>query len=264
MTFRSIARRLIRLSTGLEVIKIGEDAAYVIPEKRLKRQEWLPHSAMLKTMFRDLDVNLVIDVGANQGQFGGSLREFYDGPIISFEPVADTFERLQATAAGDSQWTVVRSALGDRDSTMTMRVPRNSVFSSLLPLNDYSARHFGQLEEESRSEEVQVRRLDDLLQARGIDVRDRRLFLKLDTQGFDLQVFDGARGILDTVVAMQSEVSLVPIYEGMPHWTTSVARYEAAGYAVAAMYPVTREAWRVIEFDCLLVKIPQAAIDSAG
>jgi FkbM family methyltransferase len=263
MTFRSIARRLINLSTGLEVIKIGEDAAYVIQEKRLKRQEWMPHSAMLKTMFRDLGVNLVIDVGANEGQFGRSLREFYDGPIISFEPVADTFKRLQAKAAGDSQWTVVRSALGVRDSTMTMRVPKNSVFSSLLPLNNYSARRFGQVEEESRSEEVQVRRLDDLLRTMGVNVCDRRLFLKLDTQGFDLEVFEGAQGILDAVVAMQSEVSLVAIYEGIPHWTTSVAKYEAAGYGVAAMYPVTREEWRVIEFDCLMVKVPQLAVDRA-
>ena len=51
---------------------------------------------------------------------------------------------------------------------------------------------------------------------------------------------------------MQSEVSLIPIYEDMPHWTESIEMYEAAGFGVVGLYPVTRDDGRVIEYDCLL------------
>jgi hypothetical protein len=83
----------------------------------------------------------------------------------------------------------------------------------------------------------------------------KRLFLKLDTQGFDLEVFKGLGMYTDQVSLIQSEVSLLPIYDGMPHWTQSIEAYEQAGFSVAGMFPVTRtRSGRVIEYDCLLLR----------
>jgi hypothetical protein len=56
------------------------------------------------------------------------------------------------------------------------------------------------------------------------------------------------------VHALQSEVSLIPVYEGMPHWTESLRVYEEAGFSVAAMIPVANDGLRVVEYDCLLVR----------
>jgi hypothetical protein len=82
----------------------------------------------------------------------------------------------------------------------------------------------------------------------------RNIFLKLDTQGFDAEVFKGLGSRLDDVRVLQSEISLIPIYENMPHWTESIALYESAGFGVAGMFPVNWDAGRVVEYDCLLTR----------
>ena len=78
-------------------------------------------------------------------------------------------------------------------------------------------------------EEVPVRRLDALLDAITADVPDRRLYLKLDTQGYDLEAFAGMGERTAEVCAMQSEVAVMPIYDGMPMMAEALATYAAAG-----------------------------------
>jgi hypothetical protein len=138
--------------------------------------------------------------------------------------------------------------------TAAINVASSSVFSSFLRANDFSLKRFPR--SAANSEElVSVERLDDVLARLGGNVNQRRLFLKLDTQGYDLEVFNGLGRYQDQIAVMQSEVSLVTIYEGMPHWTESINAYERAGLFVAGMFPVTRDrAGRVIEYDCLLVR----------
>ncbi|MGO9527578.1 MAG: FkbM family methyltransferase [Verrucomicrobiia bacterium] len=97
------------------------------------------------------------------------------------------------------------------------------------------------------------RRLDDVLDEVAPDCHRKRIFLKMDTQGYDLKVFKGLGNKLDHIVAIQSEVSLIPIYENMPHRTDSISLYERAGFGVAGLFPVTLDACRVIEHDCLMV-----------
>ena len=88
----------------------------------------------------------------------------------------------------------------------------------------------------------------------GID--SPKVFLKMDTQGFDLQVFRGLGEKAGHVVAIQSELSVLSLYEGAPRWTEAVRFYEDEGFAVAGLYPVTegQGGEGVIEFDCLMVR----------
>ena len=55
---------------------------------------------------------------------------------------------------------------------------------------------------------------------------------------------------------MQAELALMTIYEGMPRLPGALADYEAAGFEVTALYPVSRErrTARVLEFDCVMVR----------
>ena len=72
---------------------------------------------------RDQAIDLVLDVGANQGQWARELRaEGYIGTLVSFEPFAEAFDRLDEAAAGDAAWDARRMALGDR--TRRSRPPR--------------------------------------------------------------------------------------------------------------------------------------------
>src|SRR5699024_10673372 len=83
-----------------------------------------------------------------------------------------------------------------------------------------------------------------------------RLYLKLDTQGYDLEAFAGLGERTRDIVAMQSEVALLQIYEGMPRLPPAIETYEGAGFEVTGMFPVTREkdTGRVLEFDCVLAR----------
>lgn len=257
---RRRVKRLFERLSGYEVERLG-DRSFVLLHRKQRADAWFSHASQMRSIVEKFGIDLVIDVGANEGQFALALRSFYGGEILSFEPVASAFEKLAAAAALDPAWQVRRLALGSRASTQAIHVAERSVFSSLLPANAYSARRFGQGTRAASTEVVSVRRLEDVLDE--IRPAARRIFLKLDTQGYDTEVFRGAGNWLARVVALQSEVSLVAIYEGMPHWTDTVAVYEAAGFGVVAMFPVTQDAGRVIEYDCLMTKAATTSLETA-
>ena len=83
-----------------------------------------------------------------------------------------------------------------------------------------------------------------------------RAYLKMDTQGFDLQVFEGATGVLDQFVGMQSEACCVPIYDDMPRLPEQMLAYEKLGFETVGMFAVFRDrpTMRVIEFDLVMVR----------
>ena len=204
-----------------------------------------------------LDVNVVLDVGANRGQFAKRLRrDGYTGRIVSFEPIPHIADQLEKAAAEDPDWQVVRCALGDRDQQVEMNVGvGEGRYSSLLPASRFGRTWSSRIDAHDPVS-VSVRRLDGLFEESVAGVADPRVYLKLDTQGYDLQAFAGAGELVTRFVGMQSEMSLVPLYDGMPHLTEQLTTYEAAGFQVTGMFPVIidRPTMRVIEFDTVMVR----------
>jgi FkbM family methyltransferase len=225
---------------------------------RRKKLGHLTASSHLQRLLHVLDANCVIDGGANHGQYGLQLRQLgFTGRIVSFEPVRATFEALQRKCAGDAAWRCVNAALGARESTLRINVTRGSGFASFLDPSRYGVQRFG---DEALAidavEDVPVRRLDDMFSEVCEGIAAPRVFLKMDTQGYDLEVFNGAQRVLDRVVGLQSELSLKPIYEGMPDFQEALAAYRSKGFAITGMYPVSRDhaSLAVIEYDCLMRK----------
>jgi FkbM family methyltransferase len=247
-------KRLLEGLTGYDIEKVG-DKSFALVAQKDRADAWFSYYAQLRSIIEELEIDLVIDVGANEGQFARSLRFFYDGEICSFEPVSSVFARLEAFASSDRNWHVYNYALGSQESTQTINVHNYSVFSSFLKTNDYSVKHFGDQVIDKGSEIVSVRRFDNVLDEIAPDNENRRMFIKIDTQGYDKEVFKGIGNKMKCVNAFQSEVSLIPIYEGMPHWTESIAIYERNGFGVVGMFPVTRDSLRIIEYDCLLKRV---------
>ncbi|WP_328495388.1 FkbM family methyltransferase [Streptomyces sp. NBC_00414] len=205
-------------------------------------------------------VNCVFDVGANSGQYGKGLRRFgYTGRIVSFEPVAATFAKLQKSAENDPDWHVYNFALGREEGVQSIHVDWKSM-NSLLPPSEYGKERYRRFAK-GRTEEIEIRRLDDVMQKALEGVENPRPYLKMDTQGFDMEVFAGAGERISEFVGMQSEVAALRLYEGSPAMGDAVAAYEAAGFGVTGMYPVTREpaTGRVVEFDCVMVRAPSVA-----
>ena len=250
--FRDAVERI----AGYEIQRIGS-GSYAFIKSTHSAEVWSSYRSQLRGMLESLRIDLVIDVGANQGQFGTSLRQFYSGPIMSFEPVSSAYEICSRKAAEAGNWQVFKYALGEAPAEQPIFVSNRTVFSSLLKANDFSAQKFGADSQQSTQEIISIRRLDEFAKEAKLSLAGKRIFLKLDTQGYDQYAFNGAGALLSQVQMMQSEVSAIPIYEGMPRWTDAIASYENAGFGVCGMFPVSRDAGRVIEFDCLLAR-PQA------
>lgn len=250
---RSRTKQALERLSGCTIERLG-GRSLVMMDNRRPLDAWFLQRVQLKSTLQRLAVDLVLDVGANTGKFGRQLRTVYSGDLISFEPVASVFRKLEDASSGDPRWKARQFALGRTESHQTINVSGATNFSSLLKTNAFCSEQFGMRAVGSREETVHVRRLDDALADDVHDLQGRRLFLKMDTQGYDLEVFAGAGRALDQVVALQSEVSMVPIYDGMPHWTESIAEYERAGFSVAGMIPVSWDSRRVIEYDCLLTR----------
>lgn len=212
-------------------------------------------STNLANVIEKKKVGCIIDVGANAGQYGKFLRNIgYTGYILSFEPVSHVFEKLQSTAQHDPRWRCYRSALGDRDEVKGIHVYESTVFSSFLDANDYSRKIWNSLNR-SHVEEVQVRRLEDIYLELMHDIGSVGCMLKMDTQGYDANVFEGARGILRNIDVLQSEIATIGIYEHMPDGLDMLKLFREHGYYISGMFPINREeSLAAIEFDCLLVK----------
>lgn len=220
-------------------------------ERELTRFLSAHHVAWL---LRELKVSCVLDVGANVGQFAETLRGHgYRGQIVSFEPLPHLVAVLGAKAAQDPAWRVMPFAVGETEGTFDMHV-RDGTLSSLLPSSDFG-RGWSQRMRASRTETIEVRRLDAIWQDAVAGLDEPRVYLKLDTQGFDLRAFRGAGDRVGSLLGLQSEVSCLPIYEGMPSMTEQLAAYQAAGFQATGMFPVSRHrpTLRVIEFDVVMV-----------
>ena len=205
-------------------------------------------------VLRELRVNVVLDVGANLGQYAEMLRRSgYSGRIVSFEPVAALSATLREKAASDHRWQVHGHALGEEEGEADINVVPGTM-SSLLRASEFG-REWSQRLRTSRTETIRIRRLQDVIDDATAGVKDPRVYLKMDTQGFDLATFRGGGDRVTELLGLQSEVSCVPIYDDMPRFAEQITEYERAGFEITGMFPVSRDrsTLRVIEFDVVMV-----------
>jgi len=180
-------------------------------------------------------VDVVLDVGANAGQYGEMLRELgFGGRLVSLEPVAEAFAELERRAAADGAWDAVRVAASDADGEITLNVTGDSRSSSVLPRNERFADKAGWAPKESRR--VGARRLDGLV---GELVRPgERAYLKLDVQGYERTVLDGAGHALQRFEAIELELSVTPLYEGQPGLTEMLPLLAERGFRPVHLEPI--------------------------
>lgn len=204
-------------------------------------------------LIRRLDINIVLDVGANRGFWSRHLRlSGYGGHIVSFEPIAGNAAAIDAKRKGDSKWRAESCALGSEaelaDFTVIYSGPGDeTVLSSFLPIRQNDTRKC--------IEQVEVKRLDSFWPLLRTLAKEPRIFLKMDTQGYDPQILAGAGIVLDHVHLLQSEISVEPLYDGMMPYTAALRAYEDEGFRLMDLFVVNRtETGGVLEYDCLMAR----------
>ncbi|MCA9951888.1 MAG: FkbM family methyltransferase [Anaerolineales bacterium] len=207
------------------------------------------------TLVRDvltmLDINCVLDVGANQGQYAKNLRRIgYRGHICSFEPIKQDFETLLDAFKDDPHWTGFNFALGNENTQKPFNVATEcSAMSSFLSPTDPNWR--------LHTATVEIKRLDTIFEPimTRIGMTQPRVFLKMDTQGYDVEVIRGAQSHIDKILGLQSEISIMPIYSGMPHYLDALGFYESLDFCLFGASEAARnpDEDSLLEMNCIMV-----------
>lgn len=189
----------------------------------------------LRRLFEALEVDLVLDIGGNRGGFGRLARRLagYQGRIISYEPAPDLAEKLRARV--DPLWTVEARALAETPGPRRLNLMAQHVFNSFgtpRPQSDGEALPGNRVTGEV---EVDCVTLAQALEAAG---PCRAPYLKLDTQGWDLRILRSGREVLPKFVALQTELSMRPVYEESEDFREAYAFLTEAGFALHALTPV--------------------------
>ena len=181
-----------------------------------------------RKLLRHHNIDVVLDVGANIGQYGSELRSMgYTGQIVSFEPTSGAYRKLAKLSKKDKGWKALNISLGNQEGDITINISKNSVSSSIL--NDLP-----QLTESApeakfvESEVVQIKKLDDIVD--DLDVKGKNIFLKIDTQGYEKMVLEGAKESLNFIKGVQLEMSLIPTYDGAASFNDLRNRLESIGF----------------------------------
>jgi FkbM family methyltransferase len=197
-----------------------------------------PEIQALKRFLSAFSVDCLFDVGANRGQYATMLRKDagYKGLILSFEPNPDVFVELQKAAASDRKWHVFNMALSDFDGTASFNIMAADQFSSLKKPSGEQDAIFADRNKVTKTVEMQCRRLVTLLPELVAQHGFARPFLKMDTQGHDLSVCEGAGAVLTDMLGIQTELGVRPIYEGGTGYRTMIDWLGDRGFVPSAFF----------------------------
>ena len=220
MSFKTVVRNNLR-KLGIDVYRYNPT---VIP------------SALSRSL-QQFGIDLVLDVGANQGQFATEIRRIgFEGNILSFEPLSAAHSKLLQASNSDAKWDVYsRCALGDHDGEVVINIAKNSLSSSILPMLD-SHKDAAPGSIYQGTETSAIKTLDSV--AMPYLTEFRAPFLKIDTQGFESKVLDGAIKTLPLLRGILVELSLVPLYEGQHLWMEMIQRLQSEGFLLWMFDPV--------------------------
>lgn len=196
-----------------------------------------PESLRHLRILENFKINKILDVGGNVGGYGRSLMTLgYKGKLISFEPVSAAFQELETRSKKHANWSVVNSAIGNTDGEIEINVSANKSLSSsiadMLPAhleNAPEARYVSK-------EKVPIRKLDSIFD-QYVESGDN-VFLKIDTQGYEKTVLDGAEKSLPKIKGIQVEMSLVPLYSGEMLFPDMLRHLTDKGYMMFDLGPV--------------------------
>ncbi|MBY0332079.1 MAG: FkbM family methyltransferase [Acetobacteraceae bacterium] len=223
---------------------------------------FLEHSTRsFLTECRRAAVDVILDVGANAGQFAEGLRYCgHIGHIVSFEPLSKAHAALAAKAKDDPLWSVVpRCAVGAAEGEATIHVAGNSYSSSLLPMLE-SHRSAAPESDYVDRETCPVVTLDAFIERTFSDATTR-FGLKMDTQGFEAEVLRGLGQRRDQVEVILCEMSLTPLYAGAPTMFELCQQLAKLGYRCVALSPefADPKTGLLLQVDGVFVRAPDQA-----
>lgn len=210
---------------GLELSRRGAAWELIEPEQ-------------LRRFLARFDVDCVFDVGANAGQYGSRLREVgFSGRIISFEPNPEVVTKLRSVAQHDELWVVKEIALDSVSRPVTFNLMKEDQFSSLHSPEHSATSAFVAKNAVERKISLTTQTLDELYPSLKREFGFQRPFLKMDTQGHDVEVVKGGLSCIGGFIGLQSELAITRLYEGAPDLHSALEYYRSLGFKLSGFIP---------------------------
>lgn len=207
-------------------------------------------SAEHSSVLRSLSVDRIIDVGANRGQFSLACRVALPSvPIVAFEPIPMEAATYRKVHGGIQGIQLIESALGESNGTATLHLSKSADSSSLLPIGRRQTELFRNTVEVGTIT-VPVQRLDDLS---ALWPQCSRQLLKLDVQGFELNVLRGAVETLRTCAYVYAECSEVALYDGQALRAEVASFLQREGFSQMGRYNCQSHDGQLVQADYLFV-----------
>ena len=208
---------------------------------------------VLAYIFKKLEINVLLDIGANEGQFANKVRKNgYAEKIISFEPLKDVYKELIKNSEKDINWTTQNFALGDYNGETIINESNYSLSSSILPMTNL---HLDAKKDSSfiSQHKISIKKIDTYIQEKKLNYNN--IFLKIDTQGTENKVLDGANNNLDKIKGILCELSLDELYLGQKLWIEIIEKMKSKNYEVwylekGFQHPKNR---KVLQLDCIFL-----------
>ncbi|KGG14950.1 MULTISPECIES: FkbM family methyltransferase [unclassified Prochlorococcus] len=209
---------------------------------------------LFKEIIKSNNINIVFDVGANIGLFSIFLREIgYKGQIVCFEPISKAYSELLKNTKNQNCIIYPQSAVGDSNGEISINISGHTGCSSILPILDSHTSICPGSEYVSK-ENVPINTLDDI-STKYID-EDSNLFLKIDTQGYEWNVLDGADNTLRRCKGILIELSLLPLYLNQKLWWDIIDRLKKLGFSLWHLETVTKDpdSHRLLQLDAIFIR----------
>ena len=207
------------LRLGLDPTKVQS----LLPAATLVRYSIWPES------LRKQSNPFVVDVGANRGQFTLAVLTLKpEASIVAIEPQADCCEDLRQATCTYERATVIESAIGDHNGTVIFNHVQDDVASSILfPDTDVQRHYHGTGMTVATQKSVPIQTLDQL-----IPQHQQVALLKIDVQGYEAHVLNGASSVLARTQCVLIEVNYRQHYKGEARFTALHLQLEAHGFTL--------------------------------
>ena len=186
--------------------KVGRDSKIYNPTDEIllqNKNKWL----------KDLNIKTIIDVGANEGGFASKIRQIFpDAMIYSFEPIEDCFNKLRVNFEHDKFFKAFNVACSNTKGSSAFNINSNSGSSSMLKIGRTHLNAYPDAIEQ-KIIEIETVKLDQFFN----DIRlTEPVLLKIDVQGAEKKVLEGARELLKKIKIVFIELSFQSLYNGQP------------------------------------------------
>lgn len=247
--------RVTRLLQRMGIISGHRFGEYFVVHDSEVHQIW--EQWHLRKVFARYNIDCVFDVGANYGQYARMLRQAvgFKGLICSFEPNPTAAEALRKESRNNQNWIVEEVALSRSDGIQQFNIMSGSQFSSLSQPRHDKVSLFRDMNKIAQSVNVRTETLATayhrLRNAHGFE----RPFLKLDTQGFDVQIVTHGKSVLSNFIGLQSELAIKKLYKDSVDFREALQVYEQCGFELSAFVPNNVGHFPLlVETDCIMIR----------